>query len=376
MRFFQSCRTESTANVGGPHQTTLEAADMSRYELELRLDAPGVEEFGGALSEESERARARVYRKLGLKVHSNAWVRINLSSTNGMNKVQKLIEECKAGNVTAGTANVYEHLDKDQSAAADWSYLYTKTANTSFSLWDDYPSYISSELAAGHAFNDTFVSAQFVDICERSGLRGISFLRCRNKGRKHGPAWFAALPENSLGRGLDHYWFDRGSWIRDVGDDQRKRSSSLDVGQSNFDQRWCRADRVKDARFLQPLLELFPMSRAHDSILLGLSFVSVPRFWTKAFPDADFAYVPRGEDGPNREGKMMRFRQLVVSRHARRVLIDAGLFTEKVFLGVHSVASPEEGIEILDQSHVPVSPMYTADELADLRSKERSLFAA
>jgi len=147
MRFFQSCRTESTANVGGPHQTTLEAADMSRYELELRLDAPGVEEFGGALSEESERARARVYRKLGLKVHSNAWVRINLSSTNGMNKVQKLIEECKAGNVTAGTANVYEHLDKDQSAAADWSYLYTKTANTSFSLWDDYPSYISSELA-------------------------------------------------------------------------------------------------------------------------------------------------------------------------------------------------------------------------------------
>jgi len=354
----------------------LEAADMSRHELELRLDAPGVEDFGGALSEESDLARASVYRKLGLKVHSNAWVRIDLSSANGMNKVQKLIEECKAGRVTAGTANVYEHLDKDESAAADWSYLYTKTANSSFSLWDDYPSYISSELAAGHAFNHTFVSAQFVDACERSGLRGISFLRCRKKGRKDGPAWFAALPENGLGRGLDHDWFDRGSWIRDVGDDQTKRSSSLDVGQPNFHQRWCRADRVKDVRFLQTLLELFPMSRARESILLGLSFVTVPRFWTKAYPDVDFAYVPWGEDGPNREGKMMRFRQLMVSRHARRALIDAGLFTEKVFLGVHSVASPEEGIEILDQSHGPVSPMYTADELADLRSQERSLFAA
>ena len=349
---------------------------MSRYELELRLDAPGVEEFGGALSEESARARTRIYRKLGLKVHSNAWVRINLSTSEGMNKVERLIEECKAGNVTAGTANVYEYIDKDESAPAEWSYLYTKTVNSSFSLWDDYPSYISSELATGHAFNHTFVSAQFVDSCERSGLRGISFLRCRKKGRKDGPAWFAALPESSLGRGLDHGWFDRGSWIRDVGDAPAKRSSSLDVGQSNFHQRWCRADRLKDVMFLQPLLELFPMSSARDPILLGLSFVSVPRFWSRAFPDTDFAYVPLGEDGPNREGKMMRFRQLMVSQHARRVLIEAGLFTEKAFIAVHSVASPEEGIEILDQSHGPVAPMYTADELLDLRSEEGKLFAA
>lgn len=348
---------------------------MSRYELELRLDAPGVEDFGGALTEESERVRARIYRKLKLKVRSNAWVRIDLSTANGMEKVQKLIEECKAGHVTAGTGTVYEHLYEDESTSADWSYLFTKTADDSFSLWDDYPSYKLSDLAADHAFNHTFVSAEFVDICERSNLRGVSFLRCRNRGRKRGPAWFAALPENSLGRGLDHCWFDRRSWIRDVGDDPNKRSSSLDVGQSNFHQCWWRAERAKDARFLQPLLELFPMSRPHDSHLMGLSFVTVPRFWTKAFPDADFAYVPWGEDGLNREGKMMRFRQLMVSRCARRALIDAGLFSEKVFLGVHSVASPEEGVVILDQSNAPVPPMYTADELAALRFQEKSLFA-
>jgi hypothetical protein len=354
-----------------PHPTKLKGTDMSRYEIELRLDAPGVETFGGALSKESERARTRVYRELGLKVHSNAWVKIDLSSASGMNKVQKLIEECKAGQVTAGTAIVYEHLDKGESTAADWSYLYTRTANDSFSLWDDYPSYKSSELAATHAFNNTFVSSQFVDICERAGLRGVSFLRCRKRGRKHGPAWFVALPDNSLGRGLDHRWFDRRSWLQEVGDHPDKRSSSLHVGQSNFHQRWSRIEQAKDARFLQPLLKLFPMSRAHDSGLLGLSFVTVPRFWTKVLPDADFAYVPLGEDGQNREGKMMRFRQLMVSRHARRVLIEAGLFPEKRFLGVHSVASPEEGVEILDQSHDPVAPMYTAEELVALRSLER-----
>lgn len=123
---------KSIASAGAHCQTPLEGAGMSRYELELRLDAHGVEEFGGALSEESARARTRVYRKLGLKVHSNAWVRINLSTSEGMNKVERLIEECKAGNVTAGAANVYEYIDKDESASAEWSYLYTKTVNSSF----------------------------------------------------------------------------------------------------------------------------------------------------------------------------------------------------------------------------------------------------
>ncbi len=349
---------------------------MPRYELELRLDAPGAEDFGGALSDESERARADVYRRLGLKVHSNAWVRINLSSSKGLIKIQQVIDECGAGRVRAGTANVYEHLDKEESNSTDWFYLSTRNADGSFSLWDDYPSYILSELKADHAYNHTFVSQEFVDVCKQSGLRGISFLRCRNTGRKSGAAWYVALPEYSLGRGLDHCWFDRGRWISEVGDDPAKRSSSLDVGQYSFHQRCSRLDEVKDASFLQLLLELFPMSRAHDSILLGLSFVTVPRFWSGVLPDADFAYVPWGEDGENREGKMMRFRQLAVSRHARQVLVDAGLFREKVFLDVRSVELPEDGVEILDQSHGPVVPMYSADELADLREQERSRFAA
>jgi hypothetical protein len=80
-----------------------------------------------------------------------------------------------------------------------------------------------------------------------------------------------------------------------------------------------------------------------------------------------------GEDGRNREGKMMRFRQLAVSRRARQFLIDAGLFSEKVFLGLRSIASPEAGVENLDQIHGPIVPMYLPDELEKLRAMEKTL---
>jgi hypothetical protein len=106
-----------------------------------------------------------------------------------------------------------------------------------------------------------------------------------------------------------------------------------------------------------------------------MGFVTVPRSWTQAFPVADFAYVPWGEEGPNRNGKMMRIRQLTVSGRAGRALIDAGLFSEKAFLPTRSVAVPADGVALLDKRHDPVPPMYTDDELAVLRSRERSLFA-
>jgi hypothetical protein len=71
---------------------------------------------------------------------------------------------------------------------------------------------------------------------------------------------------------------------------------------------------------------------------------------------------------------MLRFRQLVVSRKARRALIDAALFTHKSFLPFRSVAAPEEGVEILDEHRDSIPPMYTPEELTALRSQERKLF--
>lgn len=349
---------------------------MTMFELELRLDAPGGDGLSGALTEESARVRARIYRQLGLKVHSRAWVRLEPDTAQGRRTIERLLQACRSGQVVAGAGTLYERLGEDESAGAQWSYLDTKTADNSFSLWDDYPSFKPSEVAGQYALNHTFVAEAFVRACARSKLHGISFLRCRPRGRKPAPAWYAALPAQGLGRGLDHPWFDRPRWLAAVGDDRSKRASSPDTGQYGFHQRFLREERVKCVKSLQPLFELFPMSARHASALEGLNVVTVPRYWTRALPDADFAYVPWGEDGPNREGKPMRFRMLAVACRARRALIEAGLFPEKAFLGVRTIAAPEPGVELLDERHPPVSPMYSPAELAALREREKTLVPA
>jgi hypothetical protein len=351
---------------------------MPRYELDLRLDAPSGEpsDLGNALTEESQQVRARLYRELGLKVHSAGWVSVDPGSDKGLRTIQRLIEMSRSGRAFAGAGTLWERPDQSDITAADWFQLATDTAPHSFSLWDDYPCYKAGSHPKGHALNHTFVSAAFVEACVRSRLIGVSFVRCKNKGRKRVQPWFVALPDRSLGHGLDHPWLDRKKWLCEVSSDRSKRSSSLDTAQSSFHQRWLREDLGPDGHLLKSLLELFPDRTTSGTTLMGLKFVTVPRYWTKVFPDADFAYIPWGEDGPNREGKILRFRLLMASRRGRQALIDAGLFAEKAFLPVRSVAVPEEGVEILDQLHSPVPPMYTPDELTALRMEEKRVLAA
>lgn len=350
---------------------------MPSYELDLRIDARSaeVDALADALTDQSQRVRTTLYRDLGLRSHSAGWVTIAPTSDNGRHTVRQLIDACRSGDAVAGAGRLWEHLDAEQAAAAEWFCLTTDMAPSSFSLWDDYPCYKAGTHPKGHALNHTFVSAAFVEACEAARLTGIAFLRCRNAGRKGGPPWYAALPDCSLGHGLDHPWFDRDKWIRDVRDDRTKRSTSLDTGQSGFHQRWLRDALDPAALFLRPLLELFPASTPPASTLTGLTFITVPRYWTKAAPPADFAYVPWGEDGPNRAGKMMRFRLLMVSARAREALIEARLFAEKAFAPVVSVDAPEAGVARLDELHGPVPPMYSEAELAALRMEERKLLA-
>jgi len=164
---------------------------MPRFQLQLRVDSPSSDgdRLASALTEASERVRVDLYRKLELKVHSNAWVTIALGSDKGRRTVQAILEECRAGNVVAGSATVFERLDEAETAAADWFYVTTKTADRSFSLWDDYPSYTPGGMAGQHVMNHTFVSEEFVQACERSRLRGVSFLRCRSRGRRVPGSW-------------------------------------------------------------------------------------------------------------------------------------------------------------------------------------------
>lgn len=347
---------------------------MPQFTLELRLDARAAagDETPAVLSAPSQALRAEAYKRLGLKSRSGAaWVSLDLDAAKGWARFDALVAECRAGRLEAGAAIAREKSPQD----ADWFALQTRAAYDSFSLWDDYPGYRAGTHPEGHALNETFVSEAFVAAVQEAGLRGVSFLRCRNRGRKPGPAWFVALPERSLGLGLDYPWFDRQRWMAEVADDARKRSAPLRCGQSQFHQCWLRDDLGADAAFVGRLLELFPMPRERVP-LQGLEFITVPRYWSRALPDADFAYLAFGEDGPNREGKVLRFRKLAVSRRARQSLVQADLFAPNAFAPLRSVTTPEPGVEVLDGRHEPIPPMFEPQELAALRAQEAKLFAA
>jgi hypothetical protein len=343
---------------------------MPQFDLTLRVDAPGP--AGGMLGEESNRVRQRVYAALKMRSFSVAWITLRLGTAKSEAALDLLLKEFRAGTALIGSAYLAESLAEDEAPESDWTLLSTRQVSGSFSLWDDYPQCRAGTVPKVHALNHTFVSEQFVAACERDGLRGVEFLRCRNSGRKAGPPWFVALPAHSLGNGLDHPWLDRARWAEHVRDYSRRRHGAVATGQNQFHQFWLRREAQADP-LLARMLQLCPMPARAESGLDGLKLAMVPRYLASAEPPEDFAYIPWGEDGPNREGKMMRFRQLAVRRRARDALLGAGLFKPRDFLRLRSVAAPEPGVDNLDQRHGAVPPMYSAQELAALRAQESRL---
>jgi hypothetical protein len=340
-----------------------------RHELIFRVDVPGADDrYGmGRDAKAVDEFRARIYGALKLKVFSVAWVSVR----RGTPRWDETLALLRKERVLVGSAHFAEILEEGDEPRSDWSRLETPQVSGSFSLWDDYPQFKPGSLKKNaHALNHTFVSEEFVAVCERAGLRGIEFLRCKNTGRKASPPWYAALPARALGHGLDHPWFDRPRWTRHVQGDTRKRFDGIDTGQSQFHQFWLRPQAL-DEPLVRELLEICPMPAKADSGLNGLKFVMPPRYLARVEPQDDFAYIPWGEDGANREGKMMRFRQLVMRRRARDALLKAGLFKPRDFLRLRSVAEPEAGVPDLDAKYPAIPPMYSTEELAAMRAQEK-----
>lgn len=333
------------------------------HELSFRVDAPEGN-FGMGPGAEAERQlRARIYGALKLKVFSVAWVTVRLGTPKWAQARALLLKE----RVLVGSAHVAEILEEDDES--EWSLLHTPQVSGSFSLWDGHPEYKPGALPKNaHALNHSFVSEEFVAACERAGLQGVEFLRCKNAGRKASRDWYAALPAHSLGHGLDHPWFDRDRWVRHVQGDTRKRFSGIDTGQNQFHQFWLRPE-AQGEPLVRELLEICPMPAKAESGLYGLKFLMAPRYLARVEPKDDFAYVPWGEDGPNREGKMMRFRQLMVRRRARDALVAAGVVKARDFLHVRTISQPEPGVVDLDAKYPPPGPMYSPEEVAAMKAQ-------
>ena len=170
----------------------------------------------------------------------------------------------------------------------------------------------------------------------------------------------------------DHPWLDRARWeayLRAHSAETRDQDAPRPPG--HFSGAWVRDDAYRSVPLLAQLLRILPAKS--ETPLTGLTVLPLARYWRKRVPASDFAYVPLGRDGPNRQGKMLRWRRLCASRRARDALLRAGLFRQQDMTPLVLVDAPPLGAPNLDREHPAAPPMYSPAELAALRAQERSL---
>lgn len=326
---------------------------MPAYRLSLRLEPQGF------------------YRTLGLRA-SGPWAALDPLAPKSARTLERLELFVRSGAARLAEARLHESMTAAELDACEWFELGNRffKGDPGFTLWDDYPSCRSAAVPDGiHLFAHCVVSARFRALVRTRRLRGLEFLRVKEKSRKPKLAWFVALPRAPLGQGVDHPWFDRARWeahLRAHPALTRDQDATRPPGY--FAGAWVRDDAYRCVPLLAQLLRILP--EKSEVPLTGLTVLPVARYWRKRVPASDFAYVPLGRDGPNREGKVLRFRGLCASRRARNALMSAGLLRSQEAAPLLLVDAPPAWAPNLDRLHPAAPPAYTDAELARLRAAE------
>lgn len=278
-----------------------------------------------------------------------------------------------------GSAHIEEWLEEDERMKLEW-FVLSPTAE--FDEWPepqkkDFPALNRLEVpttkadaykAGVHvAGGRGFVSESFKELVEREGLAGVEFIWVPDIGKYEAPQWYLPVAAESLGRGLDHPWFDPSKFITSNWPDGRADQPQEPewrygvAGWFSSDQFRPRAgydDPIKDK-----LLSMFRKGQLHVE--------SHRRALRKHLPDTDFAYV---WVSPEQD----RVRQLCVSRKARDLLIEARLVGQTECVGVEVLDRRYKGAELLDGlpgGPAGPGPAYSSEEIAAIREEEARAWA-
>jgi len=159
----------------------------------------------------------------------------------GAPHVQAILEECRAGmlsRVRRRCSSVWTSGDRGRRLVLRDD----EDRGPELLLWDDYPRTRQAPWPASMSRTTRSCRKEFVQACERSGLRGCRFFDAGAAAVSLRVPWFVALPAQGLGHGLDHPWFDRRLWIRTWATIRPGAHRQLDTGQNGFHQRWLRLD--------------------------------------------------------------------------------------------------------------------------------------
>ncbi|MEL0653036.1 SMI1/KNR4 family protein [Algibacter sp. TI.3.09] len=317
---------------------------------------------GNITTPESEKFTRKFVSDLGLKVFSGCWSTIDLSSP----KVEEFIDKVKLHQKN-GEADFVTTCFLNQSITepSEWYQLASRNSDfdsISYTRYNNIQGFsikaykIPSNLNVFNFGHHQFVSEKFVNLVYKNNLKGIDFIWVKDTGKYKAKQWYIPVPSATLGRGIDHSWFDssklKGS------DAWQSKDKNWRTGVFNF--------------YDKQIHKNIDLGTTHNKILNIFSTSELiihanHQYLREFLPNTDFAFNWKSEDVITKEGHIYKSRGLCLNDKTVSFLIENDIITKDDITPIQIVDSITDKRAILDVNKNYPSAFYTKDDLTALK---------
>ena len=315
--------------------------------------------------QESDAFSAQFIRSIGLKVHSGCWSTIDLRSPRLEEFIARSSELIHNGKAIFYGYNSLTFLPHGRDTPAEWYQLIGDTSiDCDYSRHDFQTSRVYQMAREIHIssgmLRNQYVSEHFKAVVETNRLTGIEFVWLRDVGKYQAAQWYIPVATHSMGRGVDHPWFD--SRTLKGSDAWQSRAPRFRTGVWHFD-----SDQIKKDLSLEfPYPILFELYGASPDATL--SIYSYRTYLRRSLPTTDFAFLWDQED-EIQNGRIWKQRGLCANRKTVQLLLKSGLVNHSEVKPIRIIDELRHGDEKLDGIAELPEPYYTEEELARVRKR-------
>ncbi len=317
---------------------------------------------GNITTLESEQFTRKFLSELGVKVFSGCWGKIDLSSP----KIEEFIDKVKFHQKKDNADFVgLSLLNQTITEPTEWYEIKSENNDfdsTTHKLYDDIKGYTIKAYKIPANINtlslsgyNPIVSEKFVTLVRENNLTGIDFIWVNDNGKYKAKQWYIPIPNQPIGRGLDHSWFDpeklKGTdWFQ-------PKNQNWRTGVSNFTDKQINK-KTHLPRITGEIIDLFDN---HELI------IHTNREYLREFlPETDFAFGWRQED-TTKEDYVLRERILCINRKTAKLLIKNNIIAKTDIEPIKIVDNITDGRAVLDTNRHYPSPFYTKNEFITLQ---------
>ena len=207
-------------------------------------------------------------------------------------------------------------------------------------------------VAHGWYYN-IYLSERLKRIAEDNSLTGIDFLWVKDIGRFQAQQWYIPVLQYTLGRGIDHPWFD--STTLQGPNSNQPTHPIFRCGTSHFKVSQIKKDVIFEKKVYSEIISLF------DPNILYIS--SYRRFLREYLPKTDFAYIWRTGELNHSGDAILRQRDLCISRRAKDILLQNKIISVNQLEPICIYDSLPEGVEIINENLPYPIPSYSKSNI-------------